>query len=251
LFRDRWRLMPFQINSAAVNMAIDEAIAESISFNESNPTIRFYGWQPSAVSIGCFQSMQDEVDLNACEKLGIDVVRRRTGGGAVYHDTAGEITYSVICPEPMMDRDIGASYRTVCGWVVEALAEIGLQAEFQPINDVVVGGKKVSGSAQTRRKGIFTMHGTVLYSVNRERMFSVLKVGRAKVSDKVLANFGDRVAGVSELVQVNKDKLLLQLVSSFIKGKEWFMEGLGRDEAARTDIIASSRYASDTWNLSR
>jgi lipoate-protein ligase A len=251
LFRDRWRLMPFQMNSAAVNMAIDEAIAESISFNESNPTIRFYGWQPSAVSIGCFQSMVDEVDLGSCKRLGIDIVRRRTGGGAVYHDTAGEITYSVICPESMMDRDIGASYREVCGWVVHTLAEVGLQAEFQPINDVVVGRKKVSGSAQTRRQGIFTMHGTVLHTVDRDRMFSVLKVGRTKVSDKDLANYGDRVAGVAELISVDKDRLLLQLVSSFIRGKGWNMAGLGRDEAARADVIASSRYANDAWNLSR
>lgn len=251
MFRDRWRLMPFQINPAAVNMAIDEAIAESISFNESNPTIRFYGWRPAAVSIGCFQSMADEVDIESCDRLGIDVVRRRTGGGAVYHDTAGEITYSVICPEPMMDKDIGASYREVCGWVVQALAELGLKAEFKPINDVVVGGKKVSGSAQTRRKGIFTMHGTVLHTVDRERMFSVLKVGRTKFSDKSLSSYGERVAGVSEMVQVSKDKLLLQLVSSFIEGKEWFLEGLGRDEEARAEVIASSRYANDEWNLSR
>lgn len=251
MFRDRWRLMPFQINSAAINMAIDEAIAESISFNESNPTIRFYGWHPSAVSIGCFQNMEDEVDLEACERSGIDVVRRRTGGGAVYHDTTGELTYSVICPERMMDKDIGASYRTVCGWVVQALAEIGLQAEFRPINDVVVSGKKVSGSAQTRRQGIFTMHGTVLHTVDRERMFSVLKVGRTKVSDKDLASYGEGVAGVAEMVQVEKGKLLQHLVSSFLDGKEWFMTGLGRDEAARTEVIASSRYADDAWNLSR
>jgi lipoate-protein ligase A len=244
-------LIPFQINSAAINMAIDEAVAESISFNESNPTIRFYGWQPSAISIGCFQSMEDEVDIESCKRLSIDTVRRRTGGGAVYHDTSGEITYSVICPETMMDKDIGASYREVCGWVVQALKEVGLHAEFQPINDVVVGRKKVSGSAQTRRQGIFTMHGTVLHTVDRDRMFSVLKVGQTKVSDKDLANYGDRVAGVGELVKVDKDSLLLHLVSSFVKGKEWSMAGLGRDEAARTGVIASSQYANEGWNLSR
>ena len=143
MFQERWRLMPFQFNTAAVNMAIDEAVAEAISFNEASPTIRFYGWRPSAVTIGRFQSMEDEVDLEACERLGIDRVRRRTGGGAVYHDQEGEITYSMICPESMVSKDITASYREVCGHVVEALVSIGLRASFHPINDVLVEGRKI------------------------------------------------------------------------------------------------------------
>lgn len=251
MFRNRWRLMPFQFATAALNMAIDEAVAEAISFNEANATIRFYGWDPSAVSIGCFQSMRDEVDLDACRELDIDFVRRRTGGGAVFHDGRGEITYSVICPEAMVQKDIGASYRQVCGWVIDGLRSVGLEAEFRPINDITVGSRKVSGCAQTRRQGIFTMHGTVLHSVDRDTMFRVLKVNQAKQEDKGLANAGDRVAGVSELVKVEKDSLLLALVGSFIKDKEWYLGGLGMDEAARAEAIASTRYRSDDWNFSR
>jgi len=251
MFRERWRLMPFHFGTAAVNMAIDEAIAEALSFNEANPTIRFYGWQPSAVSIGCFQSMQDEVDLGACNELGVDIVRRRTGGGAVYHDHDGEITYSIICPESLIEKDIGASYRQVCGWVMSGLRSVGLEPKYQPINDITVAGKKVSGCAQTRRQGIFTMHGTVLYSVDRQKMFRVLRVGKAKLESKELREAGDRVAGVSELANVDRDNLLMGLVGAFIKDKDWYMEGLGRDEAARAEVIASMRYRSDSWNLSR
>jgi len=251
MFKDRWRLMPFHSATAAENMAMDEAVAEAISFNEANPTIRFYGWNPSAVSIGCFQSMQDEVDLDACKELGMDRVRRRTGGGAVFHDSKGEITYSVICPEDMVEKDIGASYRQVCGWVIDGLRTVGLEAEFHPINDITIGGRKVSGCAQTRRQGIFTMHGTVLHTVDRERMFRVLRVGIAKQEDKALSNVGDRVAGVAELANIEKDSLLLALVGSFIKDKEWFLAGPGRDEAARAQAIASTKYGSDAWNLSR
>jgi lipoate---protein ligase len=251
MFRDQWRLMPFQFAPAAVNMAIDEAVAEAISFNEANPTFRFYGWEPSAVSIGCFQSMEDEVDLQACDDLGIDRVRRRTGGGAVFHDGKGEITYSVICPETLIEKDIGASYRQVCGWVIMALRTLGLEAEFRPVNDIVIGGRKVSGSAQTRRQGIFTMHGTVLHTVDREKMFQVLKVGRTKISDKGLEGARDRVAGISELAPIKKDDLLLALVGSFIADKDWFLGGLSQDEAARAEVIASTRYDDDNWNLSR
>ncbi|QLH75583.1 MAG: lipoate--protein ligase family protein [Methanomassiliicoccales archaeon] len=251
MLRERWRLLPFAIRDGALNMAIDEAIAEAISFNESPPTIRFYGWSPPAVTIGCFQSMRDEVDLDACHELGIDAIRRRTGGGAVFHDTDGEITYSVICPERYIGPDISASYHEVCSWIIDALGTFGLRAEFSPINDVVIDGRKISGNAQTRRSGVFTMHGTVLYKVDRERMFKVLKVGRTKVSDKNISSYGQRVVGASELVGTSLDGLLRALMASFLKGKQWYLGEMSMDEEARAGSLALSRYRSDDWNLSR
>ena len=143
-------------------MAVDEAIAAGIAAGTSPPTIRFYTWKPCAVTIGYFQCLRDEVDREACSSKGIDVVRRRTGGGAVYHDEHGEITYSVIAPESYFSKDIRASYREICGGIIGGLGRLGIAAEFRPINDVVVNGRKISGSAQTRRQGILTQHGTVL-----------------------------------------------------------------------------------------
>jgi lipoate---protein ligase len=251
MLRDRWRVLPFAIREGATNMAIDESIAEAISFNEAPPTMRFYGWNPPCVTIGCFQSMNDEVDIDTCHGFGVDAVRRRTGGGAVFHDRGGEITYSVICQENIMGPDITESYQQVCGWIVDALGTLGLKGEFKTVNDVCIGSRKVSGSAQTRRSGIFTMHGTVLYKIDRERMFSILKVGRTKISDKDISNYGERVIGVSELTNASIDDLLGALVRSFLKGKEWYLDDLNLDEQARTDIIAVERYGSDAWNLSR
>ncbi len=115
---------------------------------------------------------------------GIDVVRRRTGGGAVYHDEHGEITYSLIAPEGLFSKDIRASYRDICGCIIEGLASLGIAAEFRPINDVTVNGRKISGSAQTRRQGILTQHGTVLYAIDRDTMFSVLRPSAKKLADK-------------------------------------------------------------------
>ena len=101
-----WRIIPLETNTAAMNMAIDEAIREEVARGTSPPTIRFYQWNPSAVSIGYFQSLQDEVAMDACQAQRVDVVRRQTGGGAVYHDFQGEITYSVIAPEVLFPRGI-------------------------------------------------------------------------------------------------------------------------------------------------
>ena len=114
-----WRIIPLSENSAALNMAIDHAIYEAVAQNKSPPTIRFYAWKPSAVSIGTFQSMHDEIDIEKCNAQSVEYVRRRTGGGAVYHDNRGEITYSVIAPESMFPKNIIESYQVICGWVIQ------------------------------------------------------------------------------------------------------------------------------------
>ncbi len=247
----RWRILRYETHPAAMNMAIDEAIAEMLSYNEASPTIRFYGWNPGAVSIGCFQSLEDEVDVERCKELGVDIVRRRTGGGAVYHDKDGELTYSVICPEAMLDKDINAAYRQICGWVVKGLKMVGITAEFQPINDITVNGKKISGSAQTRRSGIFTQHGTVLYGVDPEVMFSVLKVDREKASSKGAEDLADLVTSVSRESKATKNEVLAALVYSFAEGKDWYLGALSQDELARAAAIAQERYGSDAWTRSR
>ncbi len=243
--------MRYESHPAAMNMAIDEAIAEMLTFNEVSPTIRFYGWNPSAVSIGCFQNLQDEVDVGLCKELGIDIVRRRTGGGAVYHDKDGEITYSVICPEAMMDRDINAAYRQICGLIVKGLKMVGITAEFRPINDITVNGKKISGSAQTRRSGIFTQHGTVLYSIDPEVMFSVLKVDREKAVSKGSSDITELVTSVSKESKATKNEVLAALVYAFAEGKDWYLGPMSQDELSSAESISSERYGSDTWTRSR
>ena len=93
---EEWRIMGLDVNDAFMNMAIDEAICRLRSKQKSPNTMRLYRWKPSAVSIGYFQILEEEVDIDACKRLGVDIVRRMTGGGAVYHSYEGEVTYSVI-----------------------------------------------------------------------------------------------------------------------------------------------------------
>ena len=92
---EEWRLLDTEPRDAFYNMALDEAIATARSKNLVPNTLRFFRWEPSAVSIGYFQSLEEEVDIPTCDKIGVDFVRRRTGGGAVYHDREGELTYSL------------------------------------------------------------------------------------------------------------------------------------------------------------
>ncbi len=245
-----WRLIGFVENDASMNMAIDEAVSESVRAG-GPPTIRFYGWKPSAVSIGYFQSMVKEVDLARCEELGVNVVRRRTGGGAVYHDRHGEITYSVIGKERMFPKDIIASYKLLCGCICDSLSSLGIQSEFKPINDIITNGKKISGNAQTRRQGVLLQHGTILYSVDVERMFSLLKVPDEKIRDKLIATVKERVTSVSEQKEVSKNDLYKALLEGFTKGKDTYEALLTDDEIARAEELAKERYGSKEWNFMR
>jgi lipoate-protein ligase A len=248
----RWRVIDYTENDAFTNMAIDEAVSEQVGAGTSPPTIRFYGWKPSAVSIGYFQSLEKEVDTARCEDTGVDIVRRRTGGGAVYHDNFGEITYSIIAREELFPKDIIASYRVICGWIIDSLAILGIKAEFKPINDIIANGKKISGNAQTRRGGVLLQHGTILYSVDVDKMFSLLKVSDEKIKDKMIATVKERVTSIVQQNQsITRDATYRALVQGFTNEKEFDFDSLTQNEIAITTELAKTRYKTKEWNWMR
>ncbi len=246
-----WRVIELESHDAYLNMGIDEALLEGVRDGTSPPTIRFYTWKPSAVSIGRFQSMNDEVNTERCKSLGIGCVRRITGGGAVYHDQKGEITYSVIAPEKMFPKGIRESYREICGWVINGLATIGIDAEFAPINDILVKGKKISGNAQTRRNGVLLQHGTILYDLDIRTMFGVLNISREKISDKMIKSVEERVTRVLDYSNVTQEGLYSALLSGFVRGKDYKTGRLTETEEKRANELSELVYKSKDWNFSR
>ena len=182
---EEFRFIDLEVHTAFENMAIDEAIMMTMREGNAQPTLRLYRWNPSAVSIGTFQGMIDEVDVDFCQSESIDFIRRITGGGAVYHDFEGEVTYSIIMPKGhrLAPTDVLESYKLLCSGIVKALEYLGIEGEFKPINDVNVGGKKVSGNAMTRRHGCVLQHGTTLLDLDVNLMFTILKVPPEKISD--------------------------------------------------------------------
>jgi lipoate---protein ligase len=177
-----WRILKIETHNAAMNMAIDEAILQSRVAEKAPNTLRFYRWKPSAVSVGRFQKLENEVNLANCENLGVDVVRRISGGGTVYHDSEGEVTYSVVAKtEDMGAKDIAEVYSRIYAAISEALRMLGIPADFSPGDakncpNLTVNGKKISGSAQANRSGVVLQHGTLLLDVDLPRMFTVLRV---------------------------------------------------------------------------
>jgi len=247
---NEWRLLPLRIDDAFTSMAIDEALLKLNAEGRSPNTIRFWRWLPSTISIGCFQSLEREVDLGAARRHGVDVVRRITGGGAVFHDHSGELTYSVVCKQGDVSDDIIESYRSICGGLVRGLERLGLQAEFKPVNDVQVNGKKISGSAQTRRWGSVLQHGTILISPDVRLMFELLKVSPEKISDKFIASVYERVTTVERELgrKPTFDEVRAAMVDGFADALDAdFVEGeLAQEELGLAEQI-KLKYASKEW----
>ncbi len=245
-----WRLIPRGSFDAYTNMAIDEVLQQRIA-NGADPVIRLYRWHPSAVSIGYFQRLTEEVDVDTCEAQGIDYVRRRTGGGAVYHDYQGELTYSVLADETYFPSSIVDSYEEICGWVIDALSQLGIDATFAPINDIEVDGRKLSGNAQTRRDGVLLQHGTILYDLNPETMFSALQVDAEKISDKMIEQAHQRVNTVASLTDHSREDLRQAMIESFTAGKEYREDDYREAELNAARALATEKYQTEEWNFSR
>jgi lipoate-protein ligase A len=239
-----------RIDDAFTAMAIDEALLRLNAEGKSPNTVRFWRWNPSAVSIGCFQSVEREVALDVARRYGVDVVRRITGGGAVFHDFNGELTYSVVCRESDVPADIIESYKLICGGLVRGFERLGLRAEFRPVNDIQVGGKKISGSAQTRRWGSVLQHGTVLISPDVRRMFELLKVSPEKISDKFIASVFERVTTIER--ELGRRPSFEEVRQAMVRG---FEEALGvrlvesglTEEEERLAAELRPKYASEEW----
>lgn len=252
---EEWRLLKTWGGDAYWNMAVDEAMLRARVEGLAPNTVRLYTWNPSAVSIGFFQSLQHEVDVEECRRLGIDIVRRITGGGAVYHDSQGEVTYSVVTSEADLrrmgfDPSIQPSYEALCLGIVKGLRMLGVGAEFKPINDIVVAGRKISGSAQTRRMGVILQHGTLLLKSNLATMFRVLKVSKEKISDKLIKAAEERVTNVFK--ELGRELGLDEVVEALVSG---FEEALGvklvEGELTRRELSLveelRERYRSRAW----
>jgi lipoate-protein ligase A len=177
-----WRLLKPTRHTAFTNMAVDEAILQARIEERVPNTLRAYRWRPSAVSIGRFQDVYKTVELEHCRAHRVDVVRRITGGGAVYHDSDDEITYSVIVKRKDLGTDdIAEAYRQICNGLIQAVHILGVEAEYNEGNvkqcpNITVQGRKISGSAQAHRRGVTLQHGTLLLNVDLGRMFTFLKL---------------------------------------------------------------------------
>ncbi len=247
----KWRFIPPHAQNAYMNVALEDVCIDAVASGKSPPIIRFYNWEPSAVIIGYFQSLEQEVNLQACRSAGVDVVRRRTGGGGIYQDAHGGLTYSVVAPESFFPREIIPSYQHVAEWMIAGLKHLNIDAQFAPINDIQVSGKKISGNAQTRRKGVTLIHGTLLFDVDPEKMFTYLKVPDEKIKDKMIASVKERVIGIKNFGVATREEGYAALKKGFLHGKEFIESELTSDELNAAEELVEEKYALPQWIAQR
>lgn len=194
----------YNLASGQEQMDLDQKLLLDRSNDIIPNTLRFYGWKPSCITYGFFQTLDDEVDLELANSLDLDIVKRITGGGCVLHKH--ELTYSLVISEEDIPSDILKSYGLIIGCLIKALTKFGVVAEHKPVNDIHVDGKKISGNAQTRRGGFMLMHGTILLDIDEE-LFKVLKKGKR-----------DKVTSLKELnVDYTLDDLMKAISIEFEK----------------------------------
>lgn len=253
-----WRLLPLVTRNAAMNMAIDEAILNARIAHQVPNTLRLYRWYPSALSIGKNQTPENEVYLDTAKQLGVDLIRRISGGGTVYHDFEGEVTYSVIAQvADLGTADVTTVYTKIYCAITDALRLLGVPADFSSGDakncpNLTVAGKKISGSSQTISRGVVLQHGTILVNVDLPKMFQLLKF--KDISCSLAADIGKRkITSIqNELChKISPDTVANALVQGFkaILKIQLQESELTAAEKETADKLAKNKYSIEEWNL--
>jgi lipoate-protein ligase A len=244
-----WRLIPLETVSAAWAMALEEVLMEGVA-SGGPPTLRFWRWDPSAATIGRFQDVDSEVDLEYCHLHNIDVVRRMSGGGAVFHDSGREFVYSMTVPEDLFPGGVVEGYSVILAAVCEGMARMGLKGWVKDDNNLMVEDRKVSGNSQRRSRGVVQVHGTVLVEVDEATMFSVLRARTGQpVEGRATPSKHHPVVGLKALSGRSFEDVYQTLLGSIVAGEPFVSTSWTEEELTVAEGLVSNKYGTDDWNL--
>jgi lipoyl(octanoyl) transferase len=278
MVRETWKFIDSGNGSPSYNMALDEALLDWNSKGEIPPVIRFYGWDPATLSIGYFQKVEKEIDLEVVRKLGLGFVRRPTGGRGVLHEH--ELTYSVIVSEehPEMPKTVTEAYRVISQGILKGFHHLGLDAYFAVPHtaeerealksprsavcfdapswyELVVEGRKVAGSAQTRQKGVILQHGSILLDLDEDKLFSLFKYPSERVKERMQKAFKSKAVAINEISpkKITLDEAKVAFKAGFEEGLNINLEPLELTEEQIQTVqrIARERYENNEWNFMR
>jgi len=231
-----------------MNMALDEVLAERVGKGLRPPTVRIWGWSSPCVVLGRFQSVRNEVDEEAAARHGIEIVRRISGGGAMFIEPEGAITWSIYAPQSMITGlSFSDSYRFLDAWVVDALRDLGIDAWYAPLNDITSSGGKIGGAAQSRRSGAVLHHTTMAYDMNVSLMVQVLRIGREKLSDKGVTSAERRVGPLRQQTSLSRQAVIDHLVSSFGTRFGAIQDDVTAQELAEAEARIRERFGTRNW----
>ncbi|MCE7031206.1 lipoate--protein ligase family protein [Lysobacter sp. GX 14042] len=246
--RHDWQLIHTGPQAPALHMALDEVLTAEVGAGRRPPTLRVWEWASPAVVIGRFQSLRNEVDADGAVRHGIEVVRRISGGGAMFIEPGNTITYSICAPLELVEGlSFQESYELMDRWVIAALAEVGIEASYQPLNDITSPAGKIAGAAQARRAGAVLHHVTMAYDIDAGKMLEVLRIGREKLSDKATTSANKRVDPLRSQTGLPRAQVIERMIGSFRGMYGLSADHLRADELGRAERLAAEKFSSAEW----
>ena len=244
-----WQLLHPGPLSPNMHLALDQVLAEEVGDGRRKPTLRIWEWNEPAVVIGSFQSVKNEVDPENAARYGFDVVRRISGGGAMFMDAGAVVTYSLYAPiELVQGMSFADSYAFFDDWVLVALRSLGIEASYQPLNDITSPLGKIGGAAQKRLgNGAVLHHVTMSYDMDGDKMVQVLRIGREKMSDKGTKSANKRVDPLRSQTGLSRAEIIDRMIETFRS-----LHGLHDDEITPAEYAAAERlvvekFGTEEW----
>ncbi|GAB3028487.1 lipoate--protein ligase family protein [Natronobiforma cellulositropha] len=252
-----WRLVRDEARDGATQMALEE-VAGRTAVEDDVRTVRVFSWEPSTLSLG-YKQEAETVDWDYCEREGVDVTRRQTGGGGIYHDSHGDISYTIVAPAAEVPGDLMDCYALFCEPILEAFSRMGVEAAFasepqpslyepscflrdvHPAHDVLADGKKISGNAQYRQRDVVIQHGSLRYDLVPDHHRGVFE------TDCERGTFTDRVTSIREEAGISREEAVAALEGAL---REWCGATLGgwrEEELERASALAERKYGADEW----
>ncbi|MFJ1977402.1 lipoate--protein ligase family protein [Streptomyces albogriseolus] len=249
-----WQLVHEGPQPPALHMALDEVLTAEVAAGRRPPTLRVWEWASPAVIIGSFQSLRNEVDPEGARRHGVDVVRRISGGGAMFVEPGNTITYSLSVPEALVQGlSFQDSYAYLDDWVLGALGDMGIRAWYQPLNDIATDQGKIAGAAQKRivgpdgAPGAVLHHVTMAYDIDADKMLEVLRIGKEKLSDKGTKSAKKRVDPLRRQTGLPREAVIGRMVDSF-RARYGLTQGKVTDEElARAQELVGTKFTAPEW----
>lgn len=247
-----WNIVRTRAISPMANAALDEVLTGLVGRGELGPTLRIWEWDRPAVIIGSFQSVRNEVDeeaLAAHGEHGAQLVRRISGGGAMFMEPESSITYSLYAPSTLVQgMSFADSYAFLDEWVLEALRSVGIDATYEPLNDITSAKGKIGGAAQKRlSNGAVLHHVTMAYDMDAEAMTRVLRIGREKLSDKGTASAQKRVDPLRSQTGLSRAEIIDRMIAVFMQRHGGTVGEISEETYAAAHKLAETKFQTEEW----
>ncbi len=244
-----WQILHEPPVAPMLNAALDEVLTTAVGEGLRGPTLRIWEWNEPAVFIGSFQSVKNEVDEEAAARRGSKIVRRITGGGAMYMEPESSITYALYIPgELVRGMSFADSYAYLDDWVLEALKSLGIDAVYKPLNDITSPHGKIGGAAQKRLgSGAILHHVTMAYDMDQEAMTDVLRIGREKLSDKGTASAQKRVDPLRSQTGLTRPEVVERMIEVFQRRHGGVMSEVTEGEWDAAERLVEQKFNTEEW----